>query len=77
MSGLVASFFDVLIYCVIVVLVAVTIVWVLGIAGYPPSPDMLKYGKLLVLLLCLAVIVLWLVALLGVAPYMGPHFLRS
>lgn len=77
MSGLVASLFDVAIYCVIVVLVAVTIVWVLSIAGYPPSPEMMKWGKLLVVLLCLGVIILWLLALAGAGPYIGPHFLRS
>ena len=77
MSGLVASLFDVLIYCALVILVAFTLVWILGIAGYPPSDEMMKWGRILVALLCLAVVVLWLLTLIGVAPYAGPHFLRS
>ena len=77
MSGIVASFFDALIYCAIVILVAFIIVWVLGLVGYPPSPDMMKWGRILVLLLCLSVIILWLLSLLGVAAYPGPHFLRG
>jgi hypothetical protein len=68
-AGLLLGFVDVVINCVIIFLVAVTIVWLLGIAGYPPSADMLKFGKLLVFLLCLAVVLAWLLGGGGFFPH--------
>ena len=73
---MIASGFSVLIYCVVVIFVAVVIKWLLGVAGYPPSAEVEKWGKILVAVLCLAAIILWLLSLIGVAPYYGPHFFR-
>ncbi len=74
-GALLLGFFNVALYCAVVILVALVIVWVLGLAGYPPSPDVMKWGKIVVLLLCLIVVVGWLLSLLGVGGYAPPRFL--
>lgn len=76
MSTIVAGAFNVAIYCVIVILVAVIIVWIAKLCGYTIEGDVYKWGRILVILLCAAAIVLWLLSLIGVAVYPGPHFLR-
>ena len=70
---------DVIINCVIIVLVAFTVVWLLGLIGFPPSADMMKWGKILVLLLCVAIVLAWLLSLVGLGGGFNraPHFFRS
>jgi len=74
-AGLLLGLINVLIFCAIVVLVAFTLVWLLGIVGYPPSVDMMKWGKIAVALICIGAVVAWLLSLAGGVPYVGPHFL--
>jgi hypothetical protein len=56
---------NVVLYCAIVVFVAFTLLWLLGLVGYPPSAEMVKVGKIIVLLLCLIAVMLWLASLFG------------
>lgn len=68
-GAILLGFLNVLLYCAVVVLVAFVIVWVLGWMGITPSPDVMKWGKIVVGLLCLIAVAAWLVSL-------APHLLR-
>lgn len=69
------GFLNVCLYCAVIILVAFVIVWVLGaVFGITIDGNVLKWGRIVVALLCLIVIVGWLLSLLGVGSY-SPHFL--
>lgn len=63
-------------YCAIIILVAFVILWVLGWMGVAPSGEVLRWGKIVVGLLCLIVIVGWLLSALGVVSDPSIHLLR-
>jgi hypothetical protein len=76
-SALLLGFLNVCLYCAIVVLIAFVIVWVVtNVFGYTLSPDVMKWGRIVVALLCIIVIVGWLLSLMGVSSgyYQSPHF---
>jgi predicted membrane protein len=74
LGSFVAGAFDVAIYCVIIILVAVCIVWAFKAFGIGIDPQVYYWGRVLVILLCLAAIILFLLSLVGVVGYPGPHF---
>lgn len=73
-AALLLGFLNVLLTCAIIILVAFVIVWLLGFVGISIDGNVLKWGKIVVGLLCLIVIVGWLLSLLGVSGT-APHFL--
>ena len=73
-AALLLGFLNVLLYCAIIVLVAFAIVWILNVVGFPPSAEVMKWGKIVVGLLCLIAVIAWLFGLMG-APIMStPKF---
>jgi hypothetical protein len=68
------GFLNVCLYCAIIILVAFVILWVLGWMGIVIDGNVLKWGKIVVGLICLIVIVSWLLSLLGGGGNY-PHFL--
>ena len=69
------SFLELLLYIAIIILIAYVIVWVVqGFMGWTIDPNVMKFGKIVVGLLCLITIVIWLSSVLGLGgPF--PHFL--
>jgi len=65
------GFLNVCLYCAIIILVAFAIVWVLGFVGVQISAEMMKWGKIVVALLCIIAVVAWLLGLLGGGPVVG------
>ncbi len=75
-SALLLGFLNVCLYCAIIILVAFVIVWVLSsVFGITLDANVMKWGKIVVALLCVIAIVAWLLSMIGGATYSGPHFL--
>jgi len=66
------GFLNVVLYCAIVVFIAFCILWAFKIFGIAIDPDVLKWGKIIVGLICLIVIVSWLLSLLGLTTFHPP-----
>lgn len=75
--GILIGFANVALYCMCVVFVAFTLLWLMGLVGYPPSPDMVRIGKIIVVLLCVIAILIWLAGLLGFGGGFPNYFLGS
>lgn len=75
-SALLLGFLNVLLYCSIIILIAFVILWVLNMLGVGIDGNVLKWGKIVVALLCLIVVVGWLLSLMGGGPYAGSHIFR-
>jgi hypothetical protein len=75
--GILISFAYLLLYIAIVVFVAVCIVWLIrGFMGWSIDPDVYKWGKIIVGLLCVIAVLVWLGGLLGFGPGIPqPHLL--
>lgn len=71
-AAILLGFLNVMLYCAIVILVAFVIVWVLRWMGVNIDGEVYKWGKIVVGLICLIVVVTWLVGLLGGGPATGP-----
>ena len=69
------GFANVALYCAIVVFVAFALLWLLGLVGYPPSADMVRVGKIIVVLLCLIAVMIWLAGLMGYGGGFPNYFL--
>ena len=68
------SFLNLMLYIAIIILIAYVILWVIqGFMGWAIDPNVLKFGKIVVALLCLIAIVVWLAAVLGGGTGL-PHF---
>jgi hypothetical protein len=68
------SFLNLMLYIAIIILVAYVILWVIqGFMGWQIDANVLKFGKIVVALLCLIAIVVWLAGVLGGSPGL-PHF---
>lgn len=75
-AALLLGFLNVLLYCAIIILVAFVIVWVLSyVFGVTLDGNVLKWGKIVVALLCIIAIVAWLLSLIGGGVGYAPHFL--
>lgn len=71
------GFLNVCLYCAIIILVAFVIVWVLSsVFGITLGAEVMKWGKIVVALLCIIAIVAWLLSLIGGGVGVGTnHFL--
>jgi hypothetical protein len=68
------SFLNLMLYIAIIILIAYVILWVIqGFMGWQIDANVLKFGKIVVALLCLIAIVVWLSGVLGGSPGL-PHF---
>jgi hypothetical protein len=56
------SFLQLLLYIAIIIFIAWTILWLLNWAGIAISAEMLKWGRVIVGLLCIIAVVGWLVS---------------
>jgi small-conductance mechanosensitive channel len=69
------SFLNLLLYIAVIVFIAFCLVWAFRwFAEREIDPDVYKWGKVIVALLCLIAIATWLAGLLGAGPGL-PHFL--
>ena len=68
------SFLNLMLYLAIIIFVAYVILWVIqGFFGWSIDANVLKFGQIIVALLCLIAIVVWLAGILGGGPGL-PHF---
>lgn len=72
--SILVSFLSLLLYLAIILLIAYVILWVIqGFMGWTIDANVLKFGKIVVALLCLIAIVVWLAGVLGGGTGL-PHF---
>jgi hypothetical protein len=72
--GILISFLNLMLYLAIIILIAYVIVWVIqGFMGWTIDANVMKFGKIVVALLCLIAIVVWLSGVLGGGVGL-PHF---
>jgi hypothetical protein len=72
--GILISFLNLMLYIAIICLIAYVIVWVItGFFGWAIPANVMKFGQIIVALLCLIAIVMWLSGVLGGGPGL-PHF---
>ena len=72
--GLLISLLNLLLYIAIIIFIAYVIVWVIqGFMGWQIDANVMKFGQIIVGLLCLIAVVVWLSGLLGGGPGL-PHF---
>jgi len=73
--GILISFLELLLYLAIILLVAFAIRWLItGFLGWQIDADVLKWGTIVVGLLCIIAIVVWLAGVIGGGPGYLPHF---
>jgi hypothetical protein len=74
-AAILLGFLNVCLYCAIIILVAFVIVWVLStVFGITLDANVMKWGKIVIALLCIIVIVGWLLSLIGGGVGYSPHF---
>jgi hypothetical protein len=73
-ANLLLGFLSVALSCAIVILIAFAILWVLRWMGAGIDANVLRWGKIVVGLICLIFVVGWLLSVLGSGNY-GPHLL--
>jgi hypothetical protein len=72
--GILISFLNLMLYIAIICLIAYVIVWVItGMFGWAIPANVMKFGQIIVALLCLIAIVVWLSGILGGGAGL-PHF---
>lgn len=72
--GILISFLNLLLYISIIIFIAFVIVWVIqSFMGWSIDANVMKWGKVIVGLLCLIAVVMWLAGVLGGGPGL-PHF---
>lgn len=72
-ATLLLSFLSLCLYIAIIILVAFVILWVVtNLMGIAVDANVLKWGKIVVALLCLIAVVAWLLSVLGGHP--SPYF---
>jgi hypothetical protein len=72
--GILISFLNLMLYIAIICLIAYVILWVIqGFFGWAIPANVLKFGQIIVALLCLIAIVVWLSGVLGGGAGL-PHF---
>lgn len=77
-SALLLGFLNVCLTIAIIILIVFVILWVLqSLFGLVLDANVYKWGRIVVALICLIIILSWLFSLIGAGPYIGPHFLRS
>jgi len=78
MGAILIGFLYALLYCAIVILVAFAFVWALRFLGIAIDGDVYKWGKVVVGLICVIILVTWLLSALGLVGggFYQPRFLR-
>jgi hypothetical protein len=72
--GILISFLNLMLYIAIICLIAYVILWVIqGFFGWAIPANVMKFGQIIVALLCLIAIVVWLSGILGGGAGL-PHF---
>lgn len=66
-GSLVIGFLTALLYCAIIILIAFAFVWGMRIIGVNIDGEVYKWGKIVIGLLCIIVMVTWLLGALGLA----------
>jgi hypothetical protein len=69
------GFLNVCLYCAVIILVAFIFVWAWETFIGPINGNVFKWGKIVVGLLCIIVLVSWLLSVIGGGPVVAPHFL--
>lgn len=64
-AGVFLSLLAALLECAVVVLVAFVILWVLRLCGFEPDGSVVKWGRVVVALICLIIIIAWLFAVVS------------
>jgi hypothetical protein len=59
------SFLQLLLYIAIIIFIAYAILWILNYVGFAISGEMLKWGRVIVGLLCIIAVVGWLISVFG------------
>jgi hypothetical protein len=68
------SFLNLLLYIAVIIFIAFVIVWVIqSFMGWSIDANVMKWGKVIVGLLCLIAVVVWIAGVLGGGPGL-PHF---
>ena len=74
MEGILISFLYLLLHLAIIVFVAVCIVWGFKFIGVTIDGDVYKWGRIIVMLLCVIAVAVWLFSILGYGPGLyGPR----
>ena len=68
MESILVGLLYLLLHIAVIIFIAFVIVWILKLAGYPPDPDVYKWGKIIVILLIIIAVVVWASSLLGYGP---------
>ena len=69
------SFLNLMLYLAIIIFVAYVILWVIqGFFGWQIDANVLKFGQIIVALLCLIAIVVWVAGILGGGPGLPPFW---
>jgi len=68
-GGILVGLLYVLLYCAVIILVAFAIRWVIVYALSSIDANIDKWGRIVVGLLCVIIIVSWLLSLLGLATF--------
>lgn len=79
MGGILIGFLYALLYCAIVILIAFAFVWGLRFIGVTIDGQVEKWGKVVVGLICVIILLTWLLSALGMlggSPYFGTPFRR-
>jgi hypothetical protein len=77
MGGLLIGFLQALLYCCIIVFVAFCFVWAMNWLGVAIDGNVYKWGRIIIGLICVIIMLTWLLGALGLmggAGYAGPHF---
>ena len=71
MEGIVISFVYLLLHLAVIVFVAFVLQWLVTsdqVMGLKLDPNILKWGRIIVILLCVIAVMLWLGSVLGYGP---------
>lgn len=73
MGAIVLSFFDTMLFCAIIVFCAFLFVWALNrFVGITFDGEVMKWGRIVIGLICFIAFLRWLFAVLGMVAY--PHY---
>jgi hypothetical protein len=69
------SFLNLMLYIAIICFIAYVILWVItSVFGWSIDANVLKFGKIIVALLCLIAVAVWLGGILGAGPGLHPFW---
>jgi len=77
LGALIIGFLYALLYCAIIILIAFAFVWGLSFIGVAIDGNVMKWGKVVVGLLCVIVMLSWLLGALGLGGGLPNYFRHS